>query len=465
MKTPEQLRSELNLAAKPSHSAKVGALSNGVTFSKLAAEWAKGESSSDGAKLLSRVMTKDGGQKDIADYAILLNSIINDGKYAAIVEKTRIMQNVQPSQLNALQGNPNMRSGLNIEALAARLNRGEINALGRDGHMRQTTTLTSTDDFLASPDLLAVEFLPLAIFKLFPTTDWKNDIPMFGATDTGNNTGVIWANIAADPAIYKGTDPSPATDYSYSDTAVALKLVPYWLQPMIWKPLTMHQLRYDMMSTGWAQAFAKWGAVMDNDLIYTLASTVPAGSIVQSSGGSFTITGPTDPNSFIYNPAFTGNLAKPTFNDITRVEQIYKKQNFQLKDEKTTMILDSTADSLISQSEEAKSLLLRWINAGGAEVNKWKNTVMPERSQVAIYDPATGQVKDPNGAIPATSTSANLGFIPSQVGMGLGMLDVFMIQDPSNYGYKMSADIRIGITPLRANFNGTSLLVYGTPNV
>jgi hypothetical protein len=74
-------------------------------------------------------------------------------------------------------------------------------------------------------------------------------------------------------------------------------------------------------------------------------------------------------------------------------------------------------------------------------------------------------VKDPAGTIPSTAVSAGVGFIPSQVGIGLGVLDVFMIQDPTNYGYKMSADIRIGIKPLRKDYAGTTLLTYGTPSV
>jgi hypothetical protein len=49
--------------------------------------------------------------------------------------------------------------------------------------------------------------------------------------------------------------------------------------------------------------------------------------------------------------------------------------------------------------------------------------------------------------------------------MGLGMLDVFMIQDPTNYGYKMSADLRMGIAPLRADGTGLSLLTYAAGNV
>ena len=152
-------------------------------------------------------------------------------------------------------------------------------------------------------------------------------------------------------------------------------------------------------------------------------------------------------------------------NDIITTEQIYNRQNFQLENQNATLVIDPTMDSYISKDPETKSLLTRWINADGADLLKFKHTILNQRSRVAIYDPATGQVKDPSGVIPATAVSAAVGFIPSQVGIGLGMLDVFMIQDPTNYGYKMSADIRIGIKPLRANFNGTSLLTYGTPSV
>ena len=458
MKTIEQLKAEnTQLAPKPEHQAKVIA-GNGVPFSKLSADPA-------GEQILNRVMSKDAGQKDIADYAVVLNSILADGRLAALQSKVRFMQNVNEAALPSYQSNPNSRSGLSLTDLAAKLNRGEVSVMLKNNTFAEMTNLSATSDFLASPDLLAIEFLPLAIFKLFPTTSWKKDIPLFGATETGKNTGLIFANIAADPTITKGTKPVSPTDYTYSDTAVALTLVPYWLQPMLWEPLTMHQLRYDQMTTGWAQAFAKFGAVMDDDMIYTLASTVPASSIVMSSGAPFNITGADDPNSFYYNPAFTGNLLKPAYNDIQRVEQIYNKQNFELAAEKPTLVIDPTMDAFIGQDPDTKSLLTRWVKSGQDDLLKIKNTVLPQRSRVAIYDPATGQVKDPSGVIPTTSVSAAIGFIPSNVGIGLGMLDVFMIQDPSAYGYKMSADIRIGIVPLRKNYNGTTLYTYGPGNV
>lgn len=464
MKTTAQLQEEAKLAAAPSHRAKVLALSAGVTLSKLKAD------EKEGQRIYNRFRTSDAGDKQISDYAIVLNAMMNESKFSAIMERTRFMANVNEARLGAYRSNPAIRTGSSVKELAAKLNAGSIDIMSSQNTMREITTLTATDNFLASPDLLAVEFLDLAIFKLFPATSWKNEIPLFAAQETGKNTGLIWANVAADPNISRGAKPVGQSDYTYDDTAVALNLTPYWLQPMLWTPLTMHQLRYDQMSTGWAQAFAKWGAVMDDDLIYTLASTVPASAIIYSSGLSgqipatpvqFNIGSSTDPNGFYYNPSFRGALNIPTLNDIISMEQVYNKQNFELDSEVPYLVLDPTADALLSKNTQTQSLLTRWVNSDGAELLKFKHTTFSNRSRVAIFDPTTGQVKDPRGVIPSTATSANLGFIPSQVGMGLGMLDVFMIQDPANYGYRMSADIRIGIVPLRANFFGTSLLVYG----
>lgn len=468
MKTPEQLRSELKLATAPSVRARVGAMSNGKTLTQL-----KGDKG-DGQRIYNRFRTSDGGDKQIEDYAVVLNCMMNESKYGAIMERTRFMQNVNEAQLGSYRSKPSTRTGLSIQDLAAKLNGGRIDMMTPQNTMKEISMLTATDNFLASPDLLAVEFLDLAIFKLFPTTSWKNEIPLFAAQETGNNTGLIWANIAAQPGVTRGAQPVNPTAYTYTDTAVSLNLTPYWLQPMLWTPLTMHQLRYDQMSTGWAQAFAYWGSVMDDDLIYTLASTVPYGSIIYSSGLSgqtpatpvtFTIATGNDPNSFYYNPAFRGTLNQPTLNDVISVEQVYNKQNFQLDNETPYLVLDPTSDALIAKNTQTQSLLTRWVNSDAAELLKFKHTVLNQRSRVAIFDPVTGQVKDPRGVIPSTATSANLGFIPSQVGMGLGMLDVFMIQSPSEYGYKMSADIRIGIVPLRADFSGTTLLVYGPDKV
>lgn len=466
-KTTEELAAEvaankIKLAPKPEMHTKITSFS-GKTLTQLRASLKEGK---EEGKVLMRALSQDAATKDISDYVILGNSILNDDRFKAIAERVRFNFNVDPNRLQMYQANPNIRGGFTLKQVVERLQNGTSEFMNfKTGRMERMTTLgAGTDYVLANPDTLAVEWLTLAIFKLFPDNTWKSEIPIFGIAETTKNTGIIWTNIAADPTITKGTKPVTPADYTYSDTAVALKLVPYWLQPMLWEPLTMHQLRYDQMGTGWAQAFAKWDSVMDDDLLYVLASTVPAASMVDTSGTSFNIASTSDVNAFYWG-TFTGNLARPVLNDIIRLEQLYKKQNFQLEQTKATVVLDSTAESFLSQDSEVKNKLTEWKNITGGTFLSFKNTVFHTRSRVAIYDPASGLVKDPTGVIPATAVSACVSFIPSQVGIGLGMLDVFMIQDPTNYGYRMSADIRKGIVPLRANYNGTGLLNYGATNI
>jgi hypothetical protein len=222
------------------------------------------------------------------------------------------------------------------------------------------------------------------------------------------------------------------------------------------------------MATNWSQAFMKLDSEIDDDLLYILASTVPAASMVQTSGGGFTIPTTADINAFYstwFATAPTGALAKPVLNDIIRMEQLYRKQDFNLGVDKPVAVLGTTALSLLATDPTVQNKLTEWKTIGEGEFEKFRNTVMFNRSRVAIWDPTSSLIIDPNGSIPSTSVEANLSFIPSQVGIGMGLMDVFFIQDPTNYGYRMSADLRKGIVPLRANFHGTGLLNYGTPSI
>lgn len=487
MLSAAEMKGQLKLATAPSFRDSInihlGADSQGITFTKLFSTHMSEEAKKIKGRLFDK--TKNTGLVNTADHLVVLNSMLNDPRlskpetrdnpYGGLMQKVRLHVNAKDQQAVDSQKNYNDgRFGSSLTQLASDFHAGRVEYWDKQGgDMKQMTMLTSTDNALAAPALNTIEWLSLAIFELFPTTSWKAPIPMFGAQMTSRNTGIILANIVANPAIYKGTSPAPAGDYSYTDQAVALALTPYWLQPMVWKPLDMHQLRYDQMSTGWAQAFALWNSIIDDNLLYTLASTVPAGSILPTSGLTggnaqamqFNIPGSGPQNKFYWNQNFNGNLLAPTLNDIIALEQIYRNQNFSLEREKGMLVMDSIFERYFASDPETKSLLTRWISADGEDFKGFKHTMFDVRSRVAVYDPATGQVKDINGAIPGTSTSAAVGFIPSQVGIGIGMLDVFMIQDPTNYGYRMSADMRIGIVPLRYNFFGTSLLVFGQGNV
>ena len=469
LKTMEQLQAEkLKLAPKPGNAqARVLAM-KGVRFEEL-----NSPKNEEGKRIMGRVMTSDGGEKNIEDYRIVAQSIIDDGRFSAVTEKLRIIQNVDESKLgayrrkNEMPKDRNNQVGMDMKMIMEQLSSGSIEVLDRaSNRLVQRTALNSTDNALAAPALTTIEWMTQVIFALFPTSSWRDGIPMFPAEVTTKNTGLIFPNITADPAIYRGNDPSPAADYTNTDAAVALTLIPYFLQPMLWKPLTMHQFRYDQMATQWAQAFAKWAAVMDDELIFILSGDVPVGSIVISGGQAIVkqfalAAGQANPNNFFYNPNYTGALATPAYNDIMSIEQIYNNQNFQIASEKLRLVIDPTMEKFIKQDPDTKSLLTRWVESNSTDLLKISHTELIMRSRVAAYDQATGLIKDPTGVLPNTVISAALGFIASQVGMGLGMLDVFMIQDPSNYGFRMSADIRIGIVPVRAGFQGLSLYTYG----
>jgi hypothetical protein len=95
------------------------------------------------------------------------------------------------------------------------------------------------------------------------------------------------------------------------------------------------------------------------------------------------------------NPAFVGSLKRPVLNDVIVLEQIYNKQNFNLEEsgERVVLVQDPTMSRFLSQDPETKSLLTRWVNADNVDLLKFKHTILHERSQVALYDTATGQIK------------------------------------------------------------------------
>jgi hypothetical protein len=230
----------------------------------------------------------------------------------------------------------------------------------------------------------------------------------------------------------------------------------------------MHTLRYDQMATGWAQGLVKFGTVIDDELIYTLSAQIIAlspTSLVTTDGGSFSIDAAANAINAFYASwsTFTGSLAKPSLNDVLKLEQMYKKQNLDPSAEKAVLVMDATADRYITADPETKSLLTRFVNSAGSDLVGYKNTKFVTRSRVGVYDTSTSLPKDPDGLVASTYVGANLSFIPSQVGIGIGTFDVFMVQNPLTYSYTMSADIRMGATLLRQGGQGAAVYTYGAP--
>lgn len=466
------------LAAKPTHGTTI-AMKNRLPTSMTALK-----ADDNGKKLIQRVENRVEGVEpwEVGAY---MNAKRNEPKYKAAYDKAKIVLATGQSDINQYRADPRRKNGAEVDEVISRLGANRWQTGDRRVMESGMTTLTATDNFLASPDLFAMEFLDLAIFRLFPTTSWKNDIPIFGADGgmgqgTENNTGLIWANINSNPTIYMNQPTLPLTPQQFNDLPVSLNLTPFYMNPILWQPISMAQLRYDQMGTQWAQAIAVMGTYIDNFLLYTLGAEVPHSSIVYSSGitpnpvtggnntvaQTFTLNGNADnPNSFLYNPLFQGTLNIPTLNDVVVIEQVYNKQNFQLENEKPVIVMNPTTEALIAQTGQTQSLLTRWIDDDGKETFGFKHSKFNQRSLVLPFNPQTAQVLSPFSIIPSTATDANLCFIPSQVGIGIANLDVFMVQSPTSFGYVMSCDTRIGITALRANSNGIALWAYGPQSV
>lgn len=455
MKTPEELAAEkLQLAGKPK--VQVGD-ANVPSYTEL-------RSTEDGRKVIDRVMGAGGKSVQIEDHRVVLQSILNDPKMKCnkTAEGKTLLDLITFSDKT---GN-RMIPKASVKELSARFESGAVDFMNfRSGRVQNYTELDATDDLLASPDLIAVEWLNIFLYKLFPSAAWKSEIPVFAASSTGKNKGLIYTNINADPAVYQGSRPSNPSNYEYDDVAVALTLSSFYLQPMLWQPLLMAMLRYDQQSTGWAQAMMKFNTVIDNYLIYSLLSQINAvatPTVVKTKGAAFTIAASTDPDAFVLNSAFTGALAKPTLNDLLVIDQVFKKQNYP-EGTKFVVVQDPTMDRYITGDPETKSLLTRFVNSEGDELVSYKHAKLRTRSQVGLFNPATSGIVDPTGVVPSTAVSAGLAIVPDQVGIGIANLDVFMIQDPSAYGYKMSADIRSGAALMRKNGYGTAVYTYGEP--
>ena len=465
---------KLGLAPDPTHATRMAA-KDGVTFTKLRAD------EKDGKQILGRIFSgTKSNEKFISDYAILLNSMLTDKKYAPVLKQLRFMPSSSMEafgeQRKFRSANPNdSHFGIDVEKVANRLSKGQT--LGVDfstGQQAQRTMLTS-DGVFSSLDTAAVEWLTLILYKLFPSEDWKNEIPVFPAEQSSRNLGMIWTNIAANPTITRGSTPAPAADYGpYTDTSVGMKLVPYWMSPMLWTPMSMAMLRYDQMGSGWAQGLAKLNAQIGDDYLYTLLyglySNQPTNLIytqgpqAAQAAVSQTFNIPASGSKFIFNSAFSGNLVKPAYNDILAIEELFQLQNFDLARERAVLVVDSTMNRWIKSDPETKSLLTRWINDQGADLTKISNTLLHERSRVGAFDLPSTTVLDTNGvgvSVPSTAYSAGCAFVASQVGIGLGFIDVFMIQDPANYGYRMSLDLRTNIRALRSDYTGLAMYTYG----
>ena len=400
-----------------------------------------------GKELIEKVKT--GKASSPAEYNTVLHSIMEDGRYEAMCKMIRFYSNLSEGQIERKKQQLAPSGGLELKGVMERFHQNYVK-------------LGTSADALASPETAAIAWLPMVINALFPDNTWRSKIPMFDAKLAQNNLGLIITNNVADPTVHVGAKPVNPSVYDVADVAVSLKMINFWLNPCSWTPLELNMVRYDKMAANWAQSIKKFNYKIDAELIYTLASLIPAGSFLKTSGGNFTIAA-NGIDAFNLNLAFNGSLAKPQIKDSSRMTQLFNKQNFP-SGTNIVAVCDSTAYNYLQEDPQTASTLTRF-NGGEYNSLSYGNVEFTQRSEVGLYDPATGLIKNPSSAFADTCTGANLFFVPDQIGIGVGKMDVFVNQDPSTYSMTMSMDTRMGIQPLRADFKGIGAYVYGDPTI
>ena len=225
-KTVEELAAEhITLAANPEHKESIKFTGNPrVTFTQLCHKDNK-----EGRELLAKVQSKD-AQKDLRDYAVVLNALLEDPMYAGITQMARFHLCNSDQHVIHLRDNPgNRRGGYTLQDIASRLNSGYVEGVNfKAGARAERMTKLSTDGSLGSLDTIAVEWIPLVIQRMVPSNSFLANIPMIAAQETVRNASVIWVNTASRPNIYRGTQPANTAN-SYGPvayTAVYIKMVP-----------------------------------------------------------------------------------------------------------------------------------------------------------------------------------------------------------------------------------------------
>lgn len=330
--------------------------------------------------------------------------------------------------------------------------------------------VNSMDFVTNSADLAKVMWLSLFYRQLFPEDSW---VSRCGRVSGQGHAGVIWINSAIAPDIYFGKRaPLNVAGATYDDIAVGLAEYVFSTQPIVWQPATTDLFAYDALGLGTSEAMRLLTYKMHNYYIQQIAAAAPTGSQVKMSGASFASA-----NMFPSNSSATGNLKKLSTADMLAAQAVFINQNYTMDPFKAVMIMPAAYFMQLQADSTVTNLLTK--NAGVVRPNtiEYAGFLCEARSTTALYDTSTSKITDAelycdgkvsdDGTIPSytppvlsgTMYDAAIGMIPEDIVIALGETNVHMQVDASNYGWKMSMDVRTGAGAGRKNGNGIVLVV------
>ncbi|MEG0899024.1 MAG: hypothetical protein RSF40_04855 [Oscillospiraceae bacterium] len=318
-----------------------------------------------------------------------------------------------------------------------------------------------------NPDLALVEWLTLFYRQLLPDDSWADRCSRVSGI---GQAGVIWINSSIAPKIYFGKRaPLNLPGTTYDDTPIGIIENLFATGNIVWQQANTDLLAYDDVSTGTSETLRILISKIHN---YYLQKIAEAASVkIPMSGASFASAG-----KFPINMAAAGNLKSLTPYDLTSLETAFINQNYVMETYAAEMVMDAIYQQQLKTDPILGSLLTK--NAGTLRPNygEYSGFQFRPRSITAAFDTSSSAVVDlekyldgkiaNDGTVgayvppvpTATQYGLALGFIPSEVIIALGQTNVHMVSDPSNYGWRMSMDVRTGAGAARKGGLGIGII-------
>lgn len=326
-------------------------------------------------------------------------------------------------------------------------------------------------DFLeTSPDLAKITWLSLFYRVLLPENSWA-DRCMRVSGDS--HAGVIWINSAMNPKVYVGSRaPLNAKTSYYEDIPVALAEKVFSMEPIGWQPATTDVLAYNNRATGQSEAMR---VVVNKIHNYWLQMFAEAASVKVPMSGPDTFA--VDASTFPINDAATGTLLEFALKNITQMQKGFINQNYTMDYNEAVMVMAAAYFEQLQNDPLITSILSKQTGRVGPMTVQYSGFEAMPRSTVAAYDTASSKVVDAelycdgkvnaDGTIPsytppvltATAYDIALGFIPGEAIIAQGNTNVHMVQNPNDYSWVMSMDIRSGAGAARKGGLGIGIII------
>lgn len=318
-----------------------------------------------------------------------------------------------------------------------------------------------------TPDLGMIIWTNMFYRLLLPDNSWARYTQKASGYD---RAGIIWVQSAINPGRYFGNRPPlNAPNYLYDDIARGLSTKVFSLQPIVWQDANTDILAYDDRAYGTSEALR----IVSEDIHqYSLQRyATEASEIVPMTGPELNAAG-----NFPINTAAAGNITTPNVSDLNSLTAKFINEDFAPDRYRGTLILDAYYAKNFKEDSKVTSILEKPAGRVDPTFTQFDAWSIYSRSRVVPYNTATSAVLDgqnyytgtvaDDGTItnatppvfPATVYGAGIAFIPSQVIMALGNVNVHMVTDPNNYGWKMSMDVRYAAGVAREDGVGVKIL-------